>query len=175
MFQLLLSLLHGRSCPESGSSINNYLLGVHVHSLDYVITDALILVQDSIMQYPSLLEITIGEETLRSVKNAIPRSELDLDQKRNQKQKEGAVRKVTGEREDDRRHAELKNIKLSVLEIKNSINVAEEILAEGNKELKELLSKSNATKSGLQRAQSKMQMDFFLKSELSENNEVLLK
>ena len=118
MFQLLLSLLHGRSCPESGSSINNYLLGVHVHSLDYVITDALRLVQDSIMQYPSLLEITIGEETLRSVKNAIPRSELDLDQKRNQKQKEGAVRKVTGEREDDRRHAELKNIKLSVLEIK---------------------------------------------------------
>ena len=115
------------------------------------------------MQYPSLLEITIGEETLRSVKNAIPRSELDLDQKRNQKQKEGAVRKVTGEREDDRRHAELKNIKLSVLEIKNSINVAEEILAEGNKELKELLSKSNATKSGLQRAQSEMQMDFFLK------------
>lgn len=127
------------------------------------------------MQYPSLLEITIGEETLRSVKNAIPRSELDLDQKRNQKQKEGAVRKVTEEREDDRRHAELKNIKLSVLEIKNSINVAEEILAEGNKELKELLSKSNATKSGLQRAQSKMQMDFFLKTELSENNEVLLK
>ena len=127
------------------------------------------------MQYPSLLEITIGEETLRSVKNAIPRSELDLDQKRNQKQKEGAVRKVTEEREDDRRHAELKNIKLSVLEIKNSINVAEEILAEGNKELKELLSKSNATKSGLQRALSKMQMDFFLKTELSENNEVLLK
>ena len=175
MFQLLLSLLYGRSCLESGSSINNCLLGVHVHSLDYVITDALRLVQDSIMQYPFLLEITIGEETLRSVKNAIPRSELDLDQKRNQKQKEGAVRKVTGEREDDRRHAELKNIKLSVLEIKNSINVAEEILAEGNKELKELFSKSNATKSGLQRAQSKMQMDFFLKSELSENNEVLLK
>ena len=55
---------------------------------------------------------------LRFVKNTRQRYEIDLGEKRKQKKKENAVKKVAEEKEDDRRHVELKNIKLSLLQVK---------------------------------------------------------
>ena len=70
MFQLLLSLVYGHSAPESGFPINNYLVGVHGHSLENNTIEALRFMKDSILRYPSLLGIPVGTEMLRSVKNA---------------------------------------------------------------------------------------------------------
>ena len=64
----VLSISHGNSVPESGFSINKDILDIHGHSLKKDTTEALRVVKDAILRHPSLLDVPIKKEMLRSVK-----------------------------------------------------------------------------------------------------------
>ena len=64
----VLSISHGNIAPESGFSISKYILEIHGHSLKEDTIEALKVVKDAILHYPSLLDALVTKEMLRSVK-----------------------------------------------------------------------------------------------------------
>ena len=66
--KLVLSASHGNSALESGFSINKHIVDIHGHSLKENTIEALKVVKDAILRYPSLLDIPVTEEMLQIVK-----------------------------------------------------------------------------------------------------------
>ena len=64
----VLSISRRNIAPDSGFSINKYILEIHGHSLKEDTIEALKVVKDAILHYPSLLDALVTKETLRSVK-----------------------------------------------------------------------------------------------------------
>ena len=66
-------------------------------------------------------------------------------------------------------------VKTALSQIENGICIAEESIDEENREFKELLSKKNATRKDLQRAQSKIEMGIKRRAELLTEETILKK
>ena len=77
-----LSISHGDSAPESGFSINKHILDIHGHSLKEDTIEALRVVKDEILRYPSLLDIPVTKEMLQNIKASRQRYQADLEAKR---------------------------------------------------------------------------------------------
>ena len=70
---------------------------------------------------------------------------------------------------------ELETVKVALSKAENGISIADESVDEGNKDFKELLSKTNSTRKDLQRAQSKIEMGIKRRPELVTDETVLKK
>ena len=170
----VLSISHGNSAPESGFSINKHILEIHGHSLKEDIIETLRVVKDAILRYPSLLDIPVTKEMLQNAKALRQRYQVDLEAKRLLLEREAAKkteeqRRKGVERENElkKEHSkELETVKAALSQIENGICIADESVDEGNREFKELLSKKNATRKDLQRAQSKIEMRIKRRAEL---------
>ena len=171
----VLSISHGNSALESGFSINKHILDIHGHSSKEDTIEALRVVKDAILRYPSLLDIPVTKEMLQNFKASRQRYQADLEAKRlllereAAKKKEGQQRRKELERGDElkKEHSkELETVKTALLQTENGICIANESVDEGNREFKELLSKNNATRKDLQRAQSKTEMGIKRRAEL---------
>ena len=68
VMKCILSMSHGNSAPESGFSINKHILDIHGHSLKEDTIEAIRVVKDAILRYPSLLDIPITKEMIKNVK-----------------------------------------------------------------------------------------------------------
>ena len=76
--KFVLSISHGNSAPESGFSTNKHVLDIHGHSLKEDTIEALRVVKDAILCYPSLLDIPVTKEMLQNVKALGQRYQADL-------------------------------------------------------------------------------------------------
>ena len=70
---------------------------------------------------------------------------------------------------------ELETVKATLSQVENEISIADQNVDEGNRDFKELSSKKNATRKGLQRAQSKVKMGIKRRAELLTEETVLKK
>ena len=178
-----LSISHGNSAPESGFSINKHILEIHGHSLKEDIIEALRVVKDAILRYPSLLDIPVTKEMLQNAKALRQRYQVDLEAKGFLLEREAAKKTEEQRRKDVERENELKKehskelqtVKTALSQIENGICIADESVDEGNREFKELLSKKNATRKDLQRAQSKIEMGIKRRAELLTEETILKK
>ena len=75
----VLSISHGSSVPESGFSINKHILDIHGHSLKEDTIETLTVLKDAILYRPSLLNVPVIKEMLRSVKALRQRYQVDLE------------------------------------------------------------------------------------------------
>ena len=70
LVKCVLSLSHGNSAPESGFSINKFMLEVHGHSLGEDTLEALRVVKDAIVNSGSVQNIPSTHTLIMSVKNS---------------------------------------------------------------------------------------------------------
>ena len=184
LMKCVLSMSHGNSAPEGGFSINKQILDVHGNSLKADTIEALRVVKDAILRYPSICDIPITREMLKFVKSSRQRYQADLEAKRLLAQKEELKKKEEKQKQKEeeeqaalrkQNEKEVETIKAALLQIKNGLSVADESVEEGNKNFKDLLSKKNSTRKDLQRAQSKIEMGLKRRAELSAEEEVLKK
>ena len=70
---------------------------------------------------------------------------------------------------------ELETVKATLSQVENEISIADQNVDEGNRDFKELSSEKNATRKGLQRAQSKVKMGIKRRAELLTEETVLKK
>ena len=66
----VLSISHGKSALESGFSINKHIRDIHEHFLKEDTIEALRVVKDAILCYPTLLDIPVTKEMLQNVKTS---------------------------------------------------------------------------------------------------------
>ena len=93
LFKALLSISHGNNAPENEFSINKPLLSVHGFSTKEDTIEALRIVTDAILRYPSILSIPTTRDLLKSVKQSGQRYMTELEAKRKIKEKEAAKQK----------------------------------------------------------------------------------
>ena len=180
----VLSFSHGNSAPESGFSINKHILDIHAHSPKEDTIEPLRVVKDAILRYPSLLDFRVTKKMLQNVKASRQRYQADLEAKRLLLEREAAKkgeeeqRRKELERQDElkKEHSkELETVKTVQSQTENGICIANDSVDEGNREFKELLSKKNATRKDLQRAQSKIEMGIKRRAELLTEETILKK
>nr|XP_047123684.1 uncharacterized protein LOC124806649 [Hydra vulgaris] len=150
LFKVVSSLSHGNSAPENGFSINKHIIQLHGTSLDPETIEALRFVKDTILSFGSILDIPITKLFIQSVKFAHSSYKADLEAKHRLKEEDKHLK--TKETEEAKQHV-LKNEKEAVLEsiqqIKN-LSVADDLVFEGNSDLKKCLLQKNSTKNELQ-------------------------
>ena len=78
----VLSISHGKSALKSRFSINKHILDIHGYSLKEDTIEALRVVKDAILRNPSLFDVPVTKEMLRSVKGSRQRYQVDLEAKR---------------------------------------------------------------------------------------------
>ena len=130
-------VLHGKSAPESGFSIKMYILGIHGHSLKEDTIEAFRVIKDAIFRHPSLLDVPVTKEMLRSVKASRQRYQVDLEANRLLLEKEAArKREKERKRKDKEREEEskkelikeLETVKAALSQVENEISIADEML-----------------------------------------------
>ena len=147
LFKVLLSISHGNSAPENGFSIKKHLLSIHGFSTKEDTIEALRIVKDAILHYPSILSIPITRDLLTSVKHSRQRYMADLEEKRKIKEKEAAKQKEkVCDVKSNEKSEELEKIKVTLAQIHNGFMIADESVSEGNAKLKELLLKKSSTR-----------------------------
>ena len=85
VMKCILSMFHGNSAPESGFSINKHILDIHGQSLKEDTIEAIRVVKDAILRYPSLLDIPITKEMIKTTIPSRFRSEAPAFRKRSSK------------------------------------------------------------------------------------------
>ena len=105
IMKCILSMSHGNSAPESGFSINKHILDIHGHSLKEDTIEAIRVVKDAILRYPSLLDIPITKEMIKNVKASRQRYQADLEVKRQLLEKEAAKKRRRKEEKGSRKRA----------------------------------------------------------------------
>ena len=180
----ILSVSHGNSAPESGFSINKHILDIHGHSLKEDTIEAIRVVKDAILRYPSLLDIPITKEMIKNVKASRQWYQADLEVKRQLLEQEAAKKREEEKKKKDQEKEletkqknvkEVESVRSSLSHIENGISIADESVEEGNTDFKELLSKKQSSKRDLQRAQCKMEMGIKRRAELLSEEAVLKK
>lgn len=180
LYRAVSSLSHGNSAPENGFSINKYIIGIHGNSIKGDTIEAIRFVKDTILSYGSIFDVPITKDLLDSVKHSKQRYDADLEYKRKLKEAEAekfAALKQKGEEDQQKlvQQKELQEIKSKLQQISDGLSVADEILKEGNDELKQSLTQKNSTRKELQRAQSKIETGMKRREELSIEQAVLTK
>jgi len=184
VMKCILSMFHGNSAPESGFSINKHILDIHGHSLKEDTIEAIRVVKDAILRYPSLLDIPITKEMIKNVKASRQRYQADLEVKRQLLEKEAAKKREEEKKKKDQEKEletkqknvkEVESVRSSLSQIENGISIADESVEEGNRDFKELLSKKQSSKKDLQRAQSKIEMGIKRRAELLSEEPVIKK
>ena len=138
----VLSISHRNSAPESGFSINKHILDIHGHSLKEHTIEALRVVKDAILHYPSLRDISVTKEMLQNLKALWQRYQADLEAKRLLLEREAAKKREEEQRRKDlerqgelkKEHSkELKMVKTALSQTENGICIADESIDEGNR------------------------------------------
>ncbi|XP_065681343.1 uncharacterized protein LOC136094973 [Hydra vulgaris] len=177
LFKVVSSLSHGNSAPENGFSINKHIIQLHGTSLDPKTIEALRFVKHTILSFGFIIDIPITKSFIQSVKFAHSSYKADLEAKRRLKEKEEKHIK-TKETEETKQHV-LKNEKEAILasiqQIKNGLSVADDLVFEGNSDLKKCLLQKNSTRNELQRAQCKIETGMKRRQELADEQDVLEK
>ena len=131
----VLSVSHGNSIPEQGSSVNKYLLSIHGTSTSNKTIIALHLVKDDLILIGAYIKFSIKKKLILSVKTARQKYQQDLEAKRLLREKESERIKLADEMKEKNKSLE-ENIVEAEIKIKESgISVAEENIQEGNEKL----------------------------------------
>ena len=102
MFQAVAFISHGNSAPESGFSINKYMLKLHGNSLAPDTMEAIRFVKDTILSYGGFLEVPVTKPLLESAKLTYSRFNADLEAKRKLQEKE--KERQSKEADDEQKH-----------------------------------------------------------------------
>ena len=156
------------------------MIDIHGNSIQPDTIGALHLTKDTILQYSSVLDIPITKRLLRSVSLARQRYESDLEVKRKLKEAEEKAKelKTLNEKVSQEKalmEEEERRIVSAIEQVNDGFVVADELVCEGNQELKNCLLQKNSSRSALQRAQSKIETGMKRRAELSEQKDVLEK
>ena len=145
MYKCVLSLSHGNSAPENGFSINKRIIDIHGNSIEKETK-----IKDRIINCENILDIPIKKEMIMIdfVKLSRERYHTDLEAKRKLKEdEEKAMKQIQSEKDETtinaakQREDESNKLCNAILQVETGLTVAGESVDEGNKQLKELLTK----------------------------------
>ena len=123
LFQAVASISHGNSAPESGFSINKYMLQLHGNSLAPDTIEALRFVKDTILSYGGFLEVPVTKPLLESAKLAYSPYNADLEAKRKLQEKEKEERQ-SKEADDEQKQmfkAERNTVIASIQQVSSNV------------------------------------------------------
>ena len=115
-------------------------MDIHGHSLKEDTIEAFRIVKDAILCHPSLFDVPVTNEMLRSVKALRQRYQVDLEAKRLLLEKEAARnrekerKREDKEREEESFAKELETVKAASSQVENGIIIADESVDEGNRD-----------------------------------------
>ena len=164
------------------------MLNIHGYSLGEDTIIAVRIVKDYIIKCGGSEKVPVTNALLKSCKQARKKYHTDLEEKRRQAEKEESARKAAVEaaaaleanKESERKKEDdVKKIAKEIKILESGMNIAEQSIAEANKALSEVISKSvtlSKTKlvDEMMKAQSKIEMGMKRKEQLSKDMEVVL-
>ena len=118
------------------------------HSLGESTIEALRLVKDELLQYPSILDISVTRSLIDNMKDARKRYVADLESTRKIELEEAARKREleAQNKVENEKNEELSVVRVSLEQLQNSLAVADDSVKEGNDQLKQVLSQKNCTK-----------------------------
>lgn len=165
-----LSVTHGNGFPERGFSINRFILESHGTRLDEETIIALRTVKDELCRVGGALKFPLSEGLRKSVKGARAKYRADQEER-----KKIAEAKKVQERIDERAVAEQKRMVQEREEIDKelarcdaNLQVASQIIEEGNKRLLDGLNSKTLDRKILQDAQSRIDTGIERKRKIEE-------
>ena len=151
------TMYFGNADPERGFSINKYLLPVHGSQIK---EGTIELVEDQNIQRNGIMNVPITKDLLKSCQSASQKYNVYLEAKKDEeelrkKRELEAATKKQASNENENLKVELEQCKrdLEILEL--GVKIAEDTLAEGNKDLHLCLQKKSMDRSKLQMCQAK--------------------
>ena len=167
LFKAVASLSHENSAPENGFSINKFI-------------EALRMVKDTILNHGSIFDVPITNDLLESVKLAKQLYKHDLENKRKLKEAKTEKLQMLAKKYEEKEITEKvqqvpQELHSKVRQTSDALPVADDIVKEGNDELKNCLSQKTSTRKELERAHSKIETDTKRRQELSEEQQVITK
>ena len=172
LYSSILAISHGNSAPENDFSINKNMLEVHGNSIEPETNEALRLVKDTILTFDSIVDIAITRDFIGSVKSARQRYFADLEIKKKLKDQESDCVQT---KENANNEFAQESIRNAIEQVQTRLSVADELVDEGNDQLKGLLIQKNSTRKDLIAAQTKIEAGAKRRKELLEEQAVLSK
>ena len=180
LIKCVLSLSHGNAVPERGFSINKIMMEAHGYTIDNETISALRLVKDAIHRVGAVHKFTISRKLITSCFESYNKYHEYTNAKLKQKERDEAL-KAQKEEAVARKQAqkrELESINSEIVSVELQMKAADEIIAEGNKELGDVLQstdKKKVDKKKIEGVQSKLAIGIGQKRQLEERLDKLKK